>query len=86
MIIEGTSSVAYTMTTPSRFGMTWRRMMRRAGTPIATAASTNSRFLMLSVCPRAIRAMSSQLMRPMPTKSISIERPNTTMKRISTNM
>ena len=55
-------------------------------TPIATAASTNSLFLIDSVCPRAIRAMSSQEISPMPMNSIRIDRPKITSIRISTNI
>ncbi len=79
-------SVTYTMTTPSRFGMMWRRMMSRFSTPQARAASTNSMFFRLSVCPRTMRAMSSQFTAPMATKISTMCRPNTTISRITKNM
>ena len=60
--------------------------MRKDDTPVARAASMNSRFFRLSVWPRTMRLMSSQLISPMPRNSIDMDRPNITKSRISTNM
>src|ERR1700750_2493367 len=46
-------------TTPIRLGTTCWKMMRQVGTPMARAASMNSRDLIDSVWPRTTRAMSS---------------------------
>ena len=61
-------------------------MMALWSTPQARAASTNSVFFRLSVWPRTMRAMSSQLTAPIATKIRTMWRPNTTISRITKNM
>ncbi|MNC74169.1 hypothetical protein D3C75_1254780 [compost metagenome] len=64
----GTSSEAYTTTTPSTFGTIWRTTILPVETPPTCAASINSLRFRLRVWPRTIRAMSSQETIPIATK------------------
>ncbi len=61
----GMVSVAYTATGPIRLGTTCRTRMPKVPTPLARAASMNSRRFSASVWPRTIRAVVSQPTAPM---------------------
>ena len=85
-IMLGTSNEAYTTTTPSTFGTIWRITIRTVDTPPTCAASINSLRLRLSVCPRTIRAISSQETIPIATKISRIFCPKKVTSRITKNM
>ena len=55
--------VASTITGPITLGSTWRRMMRRGGTPVTRAACTYSLLRSTSVEPRTVRAYCTQPVR-----------------------
>ena len=57
--------------------------MRHVGTPIACAASTNSRDLIDSVWPRTTRAMSSHENAAMAATTSRMSRPNTVTTRMA---
>ena len=58
---------------PSTFGRMWRKMIRRSPAPVVRAASTNSRFRIVSTSPRTMRAIVSHCTMPRPTKTGSAE-------------
>ena len=86
MIMPGTSSEAYTITTPSTFGMMWRTTMRRRDILLTRAASTNSLCFRLSVWPRTMRATSSHETSPTAAKISTRLRPKNVVSRMTKNM
>lgn len=86
IIMPGTSSEAYTITTPSTLGMMWRMTILRRERPLTRAASTNSLCFRLKVWPRTIRATSSHDTKPTAAKIRMRLRPKKVVSRMTKNM